>query len=170
MDKIYRIYLDAGHGKHTQDKHTPSGISEWELNNKVCLYIENNLAKYNCLVFRCDDITGETDPIPTKKRLIVAEDGAADVCISIHHNLKGDGSYEAGKDATGVEVFISPEYTDKSRELGSLILKNMVSCTRLRNRGLKTADLAMCSPKAFPTILCEGGFMNNESDSKYIVT
>ena len=47
MHKIFKIYLDAGHGKNTTGKCTPDGISEWDLNNKVCLYIANNLVKYN---------------------------------------------------------------------------------------------------------------------------
>lgn len=170
MSNVYRIYLDAGHGKHTPGKCTPDGISEWELNNKVCLYIANNLAKYNAIVYRCDDITGETDPIPVRKRLIVADEGGADVCISIHHNISGDGSYQAGKDTTGVEVFIGADYIDASRTLASAILANMVSNTQMRNRGLKTAELTMCAAKTFPTILCEGGFMNNEMDSQYIRT
>lgn len=170
MDKIYKIYLDAGHGKHTDGKCTPDGISEWELNNKVCLYIANNLVKYNALVYRCDDTTGETDPIPVSKRLVVADEGEADVCISIHHNIRGDGSFQAGKDTTGVEVFIGTDYTEDSKDLASMILTNMVNNTQMRNRGLKTADLGMCAAKTFPTILCEGGFMNNEMDSQYIRT
>ena len=170
MDKIYKIYLDAGHGKHTTGKCTPDGISEWEMNDKVCLYVANNLAKYNAIVYRCDDTTGETDPLPVSKRLTVAEEGGADVCISIHHNITGDGSFQAGKEATGVEVFVGANYTEASKELASMILTNLVSNTQMRNRGLKTADLGMCAAKPFPTILCEGGFMNNEMDSQYIRT
>ena len=170
MDKIYKIYLDAGHGKHTTGKCTPDGISEWELNNKVCLYIANNLVKYNAIVYRCDDTTGETDPMPVSKRLVVADEGGADVCISVHHNIRGDGSFQAGKDTTGVEVFIGTDYTEDSKDLANKILSNMVNNTQMRNRGLKTADLGMCAAKTFPTILCEGGFMNNEMDSAYIRT
>lgn len=170
MHKIFKIYLDAGHGKNTTGKCTPDGISEWDLNNKVCLYIANNLVKYNANVYRCDDITGETDPLPVSKRLTVADEGGADVCISIHHNISGDGSYQSGKDTTGVEVFIGPEYTEASKKLGRMILDNLANNTQMRNRGLKTAELSMCATKPFPTILCEGGFMNNEMDSQYIRT
>lgn len=170
MDKIFRIYLDAAHAKSTPGKCTPDGITEWDLNNKVCLYIANNLAKYNAIVYRCDDTTGETDPMPVSSRLVVADEGGADVCISIHHNIIGDGSYQSGKDTTGVEVFIGAEYTEESKKLAAMILTNLAVNTQMRNRGLKTADLAMCATKTFPTILCEGGFMNNELDSMYIRT
>ena len=30
-----KIGLDAGHGLHTAGKRTPTGIHEWELNDKV---------------------------------------------------------------------------------------------------------------------------------------
>ena len=47
--KIYNIYLDAGHGRHTTGKCSPdNSVTEWDLNNKVCLFIANNLVKYNC--------------------------------------------------------------------------------------------------------------------------
>ena len=49
--KIYSIYLDAGHGKHTEGKCSTDGsVTEWELNDRVCKFVANNLAKYNCVV------------------------------------------------------------------------------------------------------------------------
>ena len=163
--KIYTIYLDAGHGKHTEGKCSNDGsITEWDLNNRVCLFVANNLAKYNCIVYRCDDITGETDPMPTKKRLIVAEEGGADVCISVHHNI----SIANPDETTGVEVFIGEDYTEESKVLGEMILHNLVNNTGMMNRGLKTANLSMCAPKLFPTVLVEGGFLSNKKDLEYI--
>jgi N-acetylmuramoyl-L-alanine amidase len=165
MDKVYKIYLDAGHGKHTENKCTLDGsVTEWDLNNRVCKFIENNLAKYNCVVYRCDDITGETDPMPMSKRLTVAEEGKADVCISIHHNI----SLANPKDATGVEVFVHDDATEDSTKLAKAILHNLASITGLKNRGLKAGDLSMCAPKSFPTVLVEGGFLSNPSDLEYI--
>ena len=164
----YKIYLDAGHGKLTPDKHTPDGVSEWELNNDVCNYIMNNLSKYNCDIFRCDDMSGIMDP-RVGARITSAEVGNADILVSIHHNISGDGSWEAGKNASGVEVFISSKgYTEDSKNLASMILKNLQINTGLKSRGLKTAPLTICKPESFPTVLCEGGFMNNKSDNKYI--
>lgn len=163
--KIYYIYLDAGHGKYTEGKCSNDGsVTEWELNDKVCRFVANNLAKYNCVVYRCDDITGETDPMPTKKRLVVAEEGAADVCISVHHNI----SISDPEEATGVEVFIGENYTEESKILAEEILHNLVANTGMKNRGLKTSDLSMCAPKLFPTVLVEGGFLSNKSDLEYI--
>lgn len=171
MEKIYKIYLDAGHGKYTAGKHCPNkSVTEWELNDRVCKFVANNLAKYNCNVYRCDDTTGETDPTPAINRLIVAEEGGADICISVHHNIAGDGSFYSGENATGVEVFVAPDHTDATREFASKLLGNMVQCTGMRNRGLKTAHLGMCTSKPFPTVLVEGGFMNNKNDLAYITS
>lgn len=164
----YKIYLDAGHGKHTPNKVSPTGISEWQLNNDVCNYIKNNLAKYNCDVFRCDDTTGETDPTPVSTRLHAAEIGGADVCISIHHSIAKDGTFESGKDYSGVEVYISKQYTSLSKELGFEILNNLVVNTRLKNRGLKMSNMTMTTPKPFPTVIVEGGCINNENDLAYV--
>lgn len=164
----YKIYLDAGHGKNTPGKVSPTGISEWELNNDVCNYVKNNLAKYNCDVYRCDDITGETDPTPISARLNAAEIGDADVCISVHHAIAKDGTFETGKDYSGVGVYISKSYTLNSKDLGYTILKNLVVNTGLRNRGLKTSNMTMATTKVFPTVVVEGGCINNESDLAYV--
>lgn len=163
--KIYSIYLDAGHGKHTEGKCSTDGsVTEWELNDRVCKFVANNLAKYNCVVYRCDDTTGETDPMPTKKRLVAAEEGGADACISVHHNI----SISNPEEATGVEVFITENYTEGSKKLAEEILHNLVANTGMKNRGLKTSNLSMCAPKVFPTVLVEGGFLTNKSDLEYI--
>jgi N-acetylmuramoyl-L-alanine amidase len=165
MDKIYKIYLDAGHGLHTANKCSVDGsVIEWDLNNRVCNNIETDLAKYNCVVYRCDDPTGETDPAPTSKRLVAAEEGGADVCISIHHNI----SVVSPKEANGVEVFVGEKYTEDSKALAESILHNLVSYTSLKNRGLKTAELCMCKPRSFPTVLVEGGFISNPIEVVYV--
>lgn len=167
-DDRFKVFLDAGHGLHTPKKKTPNGISEWSLNDKVCKYIKANLMCYNCDVYRCDDITGEEDIFPIGKRLEVADIGGANVCISIHHNLIGDGSFHDGESVSGVEVFIHNDHSINSKNLASMILDNMVNYTELPNRGLKIAKLTMCEKRDYPTILCEGGFMNNHDDCNYI--
>ena len=164
----YKIYLDAGHGKNTPNKVSPTGVSEWSLNNDVCNYIKNNLAKYNCDIYRCDDITGETDPTPVSTRLDAAEIGKADVCISIHHAIAKDGTFETGNSYSGVEVFISKNYTAASKELGHTILQNLTINTGLKNRGLKVSNMTMATSKSFPTVVVEGGCINNESDLAYV--
>lgn len=167
--KIFNIYLDAGHGKHTIGKCSPdNSVTEWELNDRVCKFVENNLVKYNCNVYRCDDITGETDPMPLSTRLAVAEDGKADVLISVHHNIAGDGSFMSGEKATGVEVFIGDAYAPETKELAFSIIHNLVANTGMHMRGVKTGNLVMCTKMPFPTILVEGGFLNNKKDLEYI--
>lgn len=168
MYNRYKIYLDAGHGLNTPKKKTPTGIPEWRLNDNVCKFIKANLIHYNCDVYRCDDVTGEEDIFPIGKRLEVADIGGADACISIHHNMIGDGSFHDGESVTGVEVFIHNEYTSQSKNLASIILNNLTNYTDMRNRGLKTSNLSMCEKRDYPTVLCEGGFMNNEKDCEYI--
>lgn len=59
------LVLDAGHGLTTAGKQTMNGkygiIKEWELNNKVLLYIMEYLKDYAITIYRTDDPTGKTD-------------------------------------------------------------------------------------------------------------
>lgn len=155
--------LDAGHSLRTPGKQTPDGIHEWTLNNKVCLEIQSILSSYDVKVIRLDDITGKTD-VALSKRIGLATTEKVDACISIHHNA-------GGPKATGVEVLVHPTATEESKDLANAVLKYFSDYTGLRNRGLKNGTaFTMVSKREFPTILCEGGFMDGDNDTKVIRT
>jgi hypothetical protein len=155
--------LDAGHGLKTPGKRTPDGIHEWTLNNNVCLEVQRLLSTYDVDVIRLDDHTGATDK-PLLQRIGLATAKAVDACVSVHHNA-------GGAKATGVEVLVHPSANHQSIALANQVLKYFSDYTGLPNRGLKNPTaFTMLSKRPFPTILCEGGFMDGEHDTKVIRT
>jgi N-acetylmuramoyl-L-alanine amidase len=159
----FLLGLDAGHGLKTPGKRTPDGIHEWTLNNNVCLEIQRLLSTYDVTIIRLDDTTGKTDK-PLLERIGLATDKEVDACVSIHHNA-------GGPKATGVEVLVHPTPTEQSITLAKQVLMYFSSYTGLRNRGLKNSTaFTMVGRRSFATILCEGGFMDGENDTKVIRT
>lgn len=60
-----KIYFDAGHGKYTPGKRSPSGKfeeREWFFNDEVARAFEARMKQYNNVTLvRTDDRTGEKD-------------------------------------------------------------------------------------------------------------
>lgn len=164
MSKI--IVLDAGHGYNTAGKRTPDGIREWTLNNAVCNYIAEYLNGYDVKIYRTDDTTGKKD-VALQTRVNLTNKYNPHVFVSIHHNAhKGYfGSWG------GVEVYYHKKGTSADRKLAETIAPKLASNTGLTNRGVKTSSLWVLTCKAsIPAILCEGGFMDSNTDYKIITS
>ena len=160
-----KIAIDAGHGYNTAGKRTPDGIREWTLNNAVAKYLAEYLKGY-ATTFRTDDTTGKTD-IKLSTRRNNAVNKGAKLLVSIHHNAY-TGKWN---DATGVGVYRHTLYSHKeAKELTTKISAAMAKETGLRNRGAKTALFTVIATSKIPCVLCEGGFMDSNNDSKYIRT
>lgn len=163
---VKKIYFDAGHGKHTAGKRSPSGIfkeREWFFNNEVALGFENRMKQYDKVeLFRTDDRTGEKD-ILLRDRTDSAIKGKADIYISFHHNAFQSkwGTH------TGVETFTYLGSQPEAEKLARLVQNSIVKSYGLRDRGLKKEDLHITretSKKKIPSILIEGGFMDSSID------
>lgn len=163
MGKI--IALDAGHGLHTAGKQTPDGIKEWELNDKVRDKIVNYLSGYDVSFLFPDNNEGEVDEGLTTRRGMYVN-GKADVAASIHHNAY-TGTWN---DATGVEVYVDRNATDKDLELANIIYNKLVSYTGLKGRGVKRANFTVIYQNQIPAVLIEGGFMDSNNDYKVITS
>ena len=73
---------------------------------------------------------------------------------------------------TGIETYVYNE-TLKNGETGriaTLVNNKAVEKTGMRNRGVKTKDLAMVRDTKMPACLIECGFMDNENDTPLILT
>jgi N-acetylmuramoyl-L-alanine amidase len=160
-----KIAIDAGHGYNTAGKRTPDGIREWTLNNAVATYLAEYLKGY-ATTFRVDDTTGQTD-IKLSVRRNNAINKGAKLLISIHHNaLKNKWNK-----VTGTEVFRHTLYANKeAKELSVKLAEAISKATGLKNRGAKTGLLGVIATSKITCVLCEGGFMDGENDSKYIRT
>lgn len=158
-----KVYFDAGHGKYTAGKRSPSGVfeeREWFLNNEVATSFEKQLKKYNGVsLHRTDDPTGERD-VPLKERTDKANNGKADIYISFHHNALYDNKWGTH---TGVETFYH-KASSNGKKLAELVQKEVVRAYGLRDRGIKTNNLHITRETNMPAVLVEGGFMDSTTD------
>lgn len=163
MSKI--IALDAGHGLNTSGKQTPDGIKEWTLNDKVRDKVVEKLNGYDVNFIFTDNDEGNTDEgLTTRKAMYV--NGHANAAVSIHHNAF-TGNWN---DATGVEVWVDRNATDKDLELANIIYNKLVAYTGLKGRGVKKSNFTVIYQNQIPAVLVEGGFMDSNNDYKVITS
>lgn len=157
---MVKIALDAGHGVYTPGKRSPADEREWSFNNRVLLACQNRLNDYEYVqILRLDDPTGKTD-VPLRARTSKANAWKADVLVSIHHNANTARWGSWG----GVETFVYPTASRASKQLAANINPRIVQAMGLRDRGVKSANLAMLRDSNMPAILTEGGFMDSTTD------
>ncbi len=162
-----KIGVDAGHGLHTAGKRCAKQFDanetrEWVLNSRVATKVCEILNRSGVETLRLDDVTGNTD-INLSTRCTNANNANVDLVVSIHHNAGG---------GTGIETYVYNE-TLKNGETGriaTLINNKAVERTGMRNRGVKTKDLAMVRDTKMPACLIECGFMDNANDTPIILT
>ena len=124
MGKI--IALDAGHGLNTPGKQTPDVIKEWTLNDKVRDKVVEKLNGYDVSFLFPDNNEGVKDEgLTTRKAMYI--NGHANAAVSLHHNAF-TGTWN---EATGVEVWVDKNATDKDLELANLIYNKLVAYTGL---------------------------------------
>ncbi|WP_317327272.1 N-acetylmuramoyl-L-alanine amidase [Turicibacter sanguinis] len=155
------LVLDAGHGLTTPGKQTMNGkygiIKEWELNNKVLLYIMEYLKDYAITIYRTDDPTGKTD-IDLLERVKCCNAYGAVLFISIHHNAGG---------GTGIEVYWHTKGTKEDEQIAKIVAPKLAASTGLKNRGVKQEAWTVLTCTA-TAILVEGGFMDTTSDYEFM--
>lgn len=156
-----KVAIEGGHGINTAGKRTPDGEREWSFNNKVVLAAIKELLTYEDVeVLRLDDPTGKRD-VPLKERTDKANKWGADILMSVHHNAdKGVWSSKHG----GTETFVYTTNPKGSRELATIVQRELVKAYGLANRGVKMKDLHMLRESKMTAILTEGGFMDSTID------
>lgn len=162
-----KIVLDAGHSLNTPGKRTPNGIHEWELNNKVCIYIDQYLKEYKDVeIRRTDDVSGQKD-ILLENRVKDINAYNPDIAISIHHNaLNGQWGNQ-----TGIEVYHHPQGSNEDKKIANIVAPKLSQYMGLSNRGVKNANFYILNVKSsIPIVLCEGGFMDGYIDYKVITS
>ena len=88
---MFKIALDAGHGKYTPGKRCDKAFDsnetrEWYLNDRICDKVEKKLASYDGYsLTRVDDTTGKSD-VSLADRVKKANDFGADIYLSVHQN------------------------------------------------------------------------------------
>lgn len=170
-----KVAIDAGHGSNTPGKRHPDGYKEHSSNVKIAYYLDKILKKNNIDTFKVswDDNNADNDqdiPLVTRQNMI--KNAKCNYLISIHANAHGSGtSYTA---AEGIETFYHSDKSlskSSSKDLAEAIHKNLIKGTAQKNRGVKTAEFAMCNAVACgvdAAILIETAFMTNQKESELL--
>lgn len=165
------IAIDAGHGLTTAGKRTMKSIDanetrEWWLNNRIADRLEVMLASYDCQIIRVDDTTGAKD-ISLAERVKKANNGNADVYISIHHNAGANGGTSGG-----TEVYYYSSKAERKNQATALY-NTLINYTGLKgNRATPVKKYAFYVVKntKMPAFLIENGYMDSQIDTPIILT
>lgn len=159
------IGLDAGHGLKTAGKRTPTGIHEWELNDKVRDKVVSLLKGYDVKFVFTDEDEGNVDET-LASRVKKYINAGVDVFVSLHHNALSGVFGNWG----GVEVYVDKSPTSKDNALANAIYKRLPSYTGLKGRGIKKENWYVINQNKVPAVLIEGGFMDSNNDYKVITS
>ncbi len=170
---MFKLALNAGHGKHTQGKRCMKSLDktetrEWALNSRICEKIESLLQEYSGYeLMRLDDKSGESD-IPLRQRTNTANGFGADFYLSIHHNAGIKGGIGGG-----IETYVYTAALKESLEWQSDLYKTLLEKTGLkgnRSNGRRKANLHECRESKMPCVLIECGYMDSKTDVPIILS
>ena len=166
------ITIDAGHGYNTPGKRAvDDSIREWEVNDRVAIYVEQKLTEQGFTVHRLDDRSGNTD-VSLDSRLAQACSYDPDLHISINQNALDDTMWS---NATGTETYYSVLGSERSQNLARSVAQRMANYIETTNRGAKGTTNELFITREFTAsgidaILTEGLFMSNKEDVEYMQT
>ncbi|MGH7509947.1 MAG: N-acetylmuramoyl-L-alanine amidase family protein [Gemmatimonadales bacterium] len=129
----------------------PTGLREADANLAVALQLRSMLQAAGARVLMTRTIDTAMDFWP---RIALAENGGAELLVSIHNNALPDGVNPFTNNGTSV-FYNQP----RSAPLAAEIQRALVARLRLRDLGIGRADLAMVRPTWMPSVLVEGMFM-----------
>ena len=172
---MFKLALNAGHGKYTSGKRClksidPNETREWTLNSRICENITTKLKNYDGYeLLRIDDPTGKTD-IPLKTRTANANAWKADFYLAIHHNAGVNGGAGGGAIAIVYTTIKDGSVTQQwQKDLYDAIIKN-TGLKGNRSNPLQKQDLHEVRETNMPAVLIECGFMDSTTDTPIILT
>lgn len=150
------ICIDAGHGGHDPGAVNHNvGVTEKSLTLKIAALLGAALASVGHDVF----FTRELDVfVPLGTRCKVANEAGADLFISVHINAAADGK------ARGIETWHCTGSV-RGAALASAIHSRVRGSYATIDRGVKnTSGFYVLHHTKAPAVLCELGFITNDSD------
>ena len=170
----YKVAVDAGHGSNTAGKRTPDGYREHWCNVKCANYFDIAMKRcgFDTIKTAWNDTNATDDAdVALSVRQSQIKNAGCDISVSWHANAFGDGkSYNSSQ---GIETLIHSDSAKAkdSKELATKVQNYLIKGTQQKNRGVKSANLAMCNCISMGTkasILIETGFMTNKYESQLI--
>lgn len=161
-----KIAIDAGHGYDTPGKRTVDGMKEYEFNRAVANEMKKLLVKYEgvTVLFTHSD---QRD-VPLNERTTKANKEKVDVLISIHANAHGNGKQWTR--AEGIETYVYTTKPKTATKLAQMVQNELISSTKRKDRGVKTAKFHVLKATSMTAILCECGFMTNKEEAALLQT
>lgn len=172
---MFKLALDAGHGKNTAGKRClksidPNETREWSLNSRICDKLQIALKDYEGVsVKRVDDTTGKTD-VSLSKRCKTANDWGADFYLSIHHNAGIKGGSGGGLETYRYKSLSEKGETAKWQNTfyDELIKAGVMKGNRSNPN--KTAQFTVLADTKMKAVLLECCFMDSTTDTPIILT
>lgn len=154
------IVVDAGHGG--EDPGSSSNDNKYlekDITLKTAIDLQEALETMgaNVVMIRSTDTFVSLDNIVKK-----SEAAKADAFVSIHFD-----STETEDEASGTTTFYN---TEKSKTLAETVNKQLKKSLALDNRGVEIGDYQVIRDTTRPSILVELGFINNDTDVKYVAS
>jgi N-acetylmuramoyl-L-alanine amidase len=162
MSKI--IALDDGHGQNpaTPGKRTPDGYLENYFNHKVKIELIKILKRCGFKVIDCSPELSDTSLSTRIKR---ANNGKADIFVSIHFNAYGS----SWNSVDGIEVYYYENgsyYSKNGKKLATYLYDEIIKGTVQDKRGVKGAKFDVIRYTTMPAVLAEYGFMTNKHEAE----
>lgn len=150
------VVLDPGHGGEDEGC-SSEGVEEKALNLEIALGVRTKLLEMGYQV----RLTRETDIVRSlEERAQEANQGGADIYVSIHQNTSGEA------DAEGIEVWYSSQNEgEESERISRIIQKYAVQSTGAKSRELQeNEELYVIRECTMPSCLIETGFLSNSAE------
>ncbi len=173
MSKYY-VWLDAGHSKATSGKRNEKAnpkFYEYEFNNDVAVKLKARLEAHGITVYLTNttpngaDIALATRANTANTKWSSLGKPSNAIFVSIH----GNASTGAWANARGVEVYHANNASSKSKNLASLLTKQIYEDIKkvdsgFKQRGVKSANFTVIYKASMPSVLIEHGFYDNKED------
>lgn len=175
MSKYY-AWLDAGHSEATSGKRNEKAspkFYEYEFNNDIAVKLKKRLEQHGITVFLTNTTPNGAD-IGLTTRANVANNKwnalgkpANAIFVSIH----GNASTGAWATARGVEVYHAQNASAKSKNLASLLTKQIYEDVHkidsgFKQRGVKVSNFTVIYKASMPSVLIEHAFYDQKDDLK----
>ena len=156
---VYKVCIDPGHGGIDPGAVGPSGLMEKTVNLQVARAVRSLMPdNIQVVLTRNSDAT-----VSLSQRSSEANSEKADILVSIHCNASGN------RTANGVETYCY-QFGGKSERLARSIQRELVSETRLVNRGVREGNLHMIRETNMPSILVELAFISNPREESLLMS
>jgi N-acetylmuramoyl-L-alanine amidase len=150
-----RIVIDAGHGG-TDSGSIVANVNEKDVNLSVALKLQKVMEQHGAIVTltRSDD-----EYISLSDRAAIANDGDADVFISLHCNYYVDDA-----NISGLECYYMSKHAKISEQYAQNIVDAVAQSGEITTRKTETVDYFVLRSTTMPAVLVEMGYLSNDAE------